>query len=60
VEFFGDLKRVKELSDEIYKNFLDDCFGNASRVNREKFIEDISKKCKYLFIPELLRQKMKE
>ena len=27
-DVFSDLERVKELSDEIYQNFLDDCFGN--------------------------------
>ena len=57
-ELFADLPRVKELSDEIYQNFLDDCFGNQSRVFRDKFIEIIQKECKYLFNAEELRQKV--
>lgn len=37
-EAFGDFKKMKELSDEIYQSFLDDIFGNASRIYRDAFI----------------------
>lgn len=42
---FGDKERVKEVSDEIYQAFLDDCFGNSSRTQREDFIREIETKC---------------
>ena len=45
IEVFGDKERVKEVSDEIYQAFLDDCFGNSSRTQREDFIREIETKC---------------
>mmetsp|Transcript_3959 Transcript_3959/g.4754 ORF Transcript_3959/g.4754 Transcript_3959/m.4754 type:complete len:131 (+) Transcript_3959:555-947(+) len=51
-DLFGDLARVKDLTDEIYQNFLDDIFGNKSRVERDHFIECIEKNCRYFFNPE--------
>ena len=52
------MKKIKAAADEIYENFLDDCFGTQSRVYRENFIKEIEKNCKYLFKPEELRQKI--
>lgn len=51
-EAFGDKAKMKELSDEIYQNFLDDIFGNASRIYRDAFISEIVKNCQYLFEPQ--------
>ena len=55
---FNDEKKIKAAAAEIYENFLDDCFGNQSRVYRETFIEEVEKNCKYLFKPEELREKI--
>ena len=49
-EVFGDLARVKEVSDEIYQAFLDDCFGNASRVKREDFITELEVELLYGYV----------
>ena len=57
-EVFGDLAKIKELSEEIYQNLLDDIFGNQSRIYRENFLEEIRNNCKYLFKPEELREKI--
>lgn len=50
-ELFADMPRIKDLSDEIYQNMLDDIFGNKSRVDRSFFLDCIKNKCKYLFNP---------
>ena len=52
---FNDMKKIKAAADEIYENFLDDCFGTQSRVYRDKFIKEVEKNCQYLFKPEELR-----
>ena len=52
---FNDMKKIKAAADEIYENFLDDCFGTQGRVYRENFIREVEKNCKYLFKPEELR-----
>lgn len=49
------MARVKDLSDEIYQNMLDEIFGNKSRVEREHFLTCIQDSCQYLFDPEQLR-----
>ena len=45
IEVFADQERVKEVSDEIYQGFLDDCFGNSSRTQREDFIRELETNC---------------
>ena len=57
-EFFSDMSLIKDLSDEIYQNMLDDIFGNKSRVERNHFLDCMKSKCKYLFDPEQLREKI--
>lgn len=59
-ESFAELDSYKELLDEMHENFLDDAFGNASRMPRSEFLEVLEKNCKYLFTPVDLRKKVVE
>ena len=44
----------------MHENFLDDAFGNASRMPRTEFLDMLEKNCKYLFSPAELRAKVLE
>ena len=39
--FFADRGTVKDLAEQIFNNFLDDCFGNKTRCDRDEFISCI-------------------
>ena len=42
---FADLDSYKDLLEELHENFLDDAFGNASRISRDDFLNQIEKNC---------------
>ena len=51
---------MKENLEELHEDFLDDSFGDMSRITRLEFLKTIEKKCLYLFDPEEQRKKVLE
>ena len=59
-ERFSELESYKDLLEEMHDNFLDDSFGDRSRMSRTEFLSMLEKNCKYLFTPGELRAKVLE
>ena len=59
-ERFADKDSMKENLEELHEDFLDDSFGDMSRITRLEFLKTIEKKCLYLFDPEEQRKKVLE
>ena len=53
----NDLKRAIE---EIEEEFLDQVFDVQSRIKREEFIKEVSKKAAFLYKPAEIRRRIKE
>ena len=59
-ERFADKSSLKENLEELHEDFLDDSFGDMSRISRLEFLKTIEKSCLYLFDPEEQRKKVLE